>query len=107
MLHIIPIALQELHESGKDKVHFDTLGEQVTLHDESYLNRRTKLRGILKLIGINLKPLPDGHVRPGPKMYIPLAQLEQTGVVESEFESTTGEELSRRVYWLAEDAKET
>lgn len=111
LIEIIPVALHELHESGRDHVYIDELGQQVTRHDEDYLRRRSTVKRFLGYIGIDMPELPSGHTRPNPgSMYVALDRLANEGVVESEFaEQLEAGKPRRRMYRLAEltDESET
>ena len=97
----IPIALQELHEAGLDKVYVDQLGQQVTRHETKYLEKRDAVRRVLGYVGIKLNELPHGHSRPGAyKMYYALEQLEEAGVIAAELEEPIDGAPSRRKYFL-------
>lgn len=99
---IIPVALQELHEAGHDKVYVDELGRRITTFDESYIKRRDRLNGALAHVGIHLSVLGSGHLRPGPaKLYPAIYELEQDGVIGGEFEPPREDGApSRRKYFL-------
>ena len=103
---LIPVALQELHDAGFERVYYDQLGQQVTRHEEGYLARRDAVRGFLRHINVELDELPSGHVRPAAyKMYTSLGELERAGVIAGEFEPPRDDEqLVRRQYFLLDSA---
>lgn len=109
VLKIIPVALQELHDEGHERVYVDQLGEQVTRHDETYLRRRGAIRKALGHFGVNISELPYGHSRPGAyKMYTSLRLLEEDGVVSGEFEqSHPDDRLPRRQYFLVDTVQQS
>src|SRR3954465_2371861 len=100
VVETIPVALQELHEAGFDRAYVDELGQPVPRHEPEYLERRSKVRDLLSIVGIKIDEIPHGHMRPGAyKMYRSLGILEEAGVVVGQFEDSREDgKPSRRMY---------
>jgi len=87
LVELIPKALGELHTAGISWVYYEDLAQQVTLHDETYLKRRARIRGVLSHLGVEYPALPTPGYHPDHlRMGLALDQLEAEGAIVSEIE---------------------
>lgn len=98
----IPIALQELHDNGIERAYVDELAIQVAQHDVARMELRDKIGSVLSVVGINVDKISMLDGRPSSyKMYRSLGILEQSGIVDAEFETSSSDgSRGRRQYFL-------
>jgi hypothetical protein len=97
-------AFRELHDEGNDWMYLPDVAQRAASHDEEYMRRRQKINRTLGFIGIRRSELPDGHFYPPRAGLYPLiVRMEQSGLVEGQFEEQPNpDKPRRRMYRLIE-----